>query len=106
MLTIRYPCNQFILNMGIPIFGKVVFILKHGPGHTDRMYSANMVASKGEPIFAQVNMHGLRWKFMAPSSSLARNSAMKSAERSSLKILPSPTTSSIYKVRIAVVYIF
>ena len=57
-------------------------------------YSANMVASKGEPIFAHGNMHGLRWKFMAPSSSRARNSAMKSAERSSLKILPSPTTST------------
>ena len=53
-----------------------------------------MVTSKGEPIFAHVNMHGFRWKFMAPSSSRARNSAMKSAERSSLKILPSPNTSN------------
>ena len=52
-----------------------------------------MVASKGEPIFARVNMHGFRWKFMAPSSSHARNSVMKIAERSSLKILPSPNTS-------------
>ena len=39
-------------------------------------------------------MHGFRWKFMAPSSSRARNSVMKIAERSSLKILPSPNTSS------------
>ena len=52
-----------------------------------------MVASKGEPIFAHVNMHGFRWKFMAPSSSRARNSVMKIAERSSLKILPSPNTN-------------
>ena len=48
-------------------------------------YSANMITSKGEPIFAHVNMHGFRWKFMAPSSSRAQNSVMKIAERSSLK---------------------
>ena len=52
-----------------------------------------MVTSKGEPIFTHVNIHGLRWQFMAPSSSRARNSAMKRAERWSLKILPSPNTS-------------
>ena len=56
-------------------------------------YSANMITSKGEPIFAHVNMHGFRWKFMAPSSSRAQNSVMKIAERSSLKILPSPNTT-------------
>ena len=39
-------------------------------------------------------MHGFRWKFMAPSSSRARNSVMKIAERSSLKILPSPNTKN------------
>ena len=55
--------------------------------------SANMITSKGEPIFAHVNMHGFRWKFMAPSSSRAQNSFMKIAERSSLKILPSPNTT-------------
>ena len=52
-----------------------------------------MITSKGEPIFAHVNMHGFRWKFMAPSLSRAQNSVMKIAERSSLKILPSPNTS-------------
>ena len=52
-----------------------------------------MITSKGEPIFAHVNMHGFRWKFMAPSSSRAQKSVMKIAERSSLKILPSPNTS-------------
>ena len=52
-----------------------------------------MITSKGEPIFAHVNMHGFRWKFMAPSSSRAQNSVMKIAERSSLKILPSPNTT-------------
>ena len=36
-----------------------------------------MITSKGEPIFARVNMHGFRWKFMAPSSSRAWNSVMK-----------------------------
>ena len=51
------------------------------------------ITSKGEPIFAHVNMHGFRWKFMAPSSSRAQNSVMKIAERSSLKILPSPNTT-------------
>ena len=51
-----------------------------------------MITSKGEPIFAHVNMHGFRCKFMAPSSSRPRNSVMKIAERSSLKILPSPNT--------------
>ena len=40
-----------------------------------------------------VNMQGFRWKFMAPSSSRAWNLVMKIAERSSLKILPSPNTS-------------
>ena len=55
--------------------------------------SANMITSKGEPIFAHVNMHGFRWKFMAPSSSRAWNSVMKIAECSSLKILLSPNTS-------------
>ena len=39
-----------------------------------------------------VNMHGFGWKFLAPSSSCARNSAMKIAERSSLKILSNPNT--------------
>ena len=53
-----------------------------------------MITSKGEPDFAHVNMHGFRWKFMAPSSSRARNSVMKIAERSSLKILPSPNTNT------------
>ena len=48
--------------------------------------------SRVEPIFAHVNMHGFGWKFLAPSSSCARNSAMKIAERSSLKILPNPNT--------------
>ena len=56
-------------------------------------YSAKMITSKGEPIFAHVNMHGFRWKFMAQSSSRAQNSVMKIAERSSLKILPSPNTT-------------
>ena len=58
-------------------------------------YSANMITSKGEPIFAHVNMHGFRWKLMAPSSSRARNSVMKIAERLSLKILPSPNTNCL-----------
>ena len=48
--------------------------------------------SRVEPIFAHVNMHGFGWKFLAPSSSCARNSAMKIAERSSLRILPNPNT--------------
>ena len=54
-----------------------------------------MITSKGEPIFAHVNMHGFRWKFMAPSSSRAGNSVMNIAERSSLKILPSPNTTNL-----------
>ena len=37
-------------------------------------------------------MHGFGWKFLAPRSSCARNSAMKIAERSSMKILPNPNT--------------
>ena len=52
-----------------------------------------MITSKGEPVFAHVNMHGFRWKFMTPSWSRTRNSVMKIAERSSLKILPSLNTS-------------
>ena len=48
--------------------------------------------SREEPIFAHINMHGFGWKFLAPSSSCARNSAMEIAERSSLKILPNPNT--------------
>ena len=53
----------------------------------------NMITSKGEPIFTHVNMHDFSWKFMAPSLSRAWNSVMKIAERSSLKILPSPNTN-------------
>ena len=52
-----------------------------------------MITSKGEPIFAHLNMHGFRWKFMAPSSSRTRNLVMKIAERSGLKILPNPNTT-------------
>ena len=29
-------------------------------------YSANMITSKGEPIFAHVNMHGFRCKIYGP----------------------------------------
>ena len=59
-------------------------------------FDGNMVTSKGEPIFAHVNMHGFRWKFMAPSSSRTWNSVMKIAERLSLKILLSPNTNLKY----------